>query len=226
METTTYVAYLRQSTQKQNISGLGIEAQREIIKNHIKEKPIIAEFVETESGRKNDRPKLAKALELCRKTKSVLVVAKLDRLARSVSFISRLLESETEILFVDFPTANKLVLHIISSIAEYEAGLISQRTKQSLKAKQARGATLGKPENLSNNLEKAITNSRKTCQAKALSNPNNQRAAAMIKLLHKETTNLSHIARQLNEQGFSTAKGGKFRGSQVRVLLEREKLTQ
>ncbi|MFR9541765.1 MAG: recombinase family protein [Rikenellaceae bacterium] len=221
METTTYVAYLRQSTQKQNLSGLGIEAQREIIKNHIKERPIIAEFVETESGRKNDRPKLAEALGLCRKTKSVLVVAKLDRLARSVSFISRLLESETEILFCDFPTANKLVLHIISSIAEYEAGLISQRTKLSLKAKRARGATLGKPENLSNNLGKAITNSCKTCQAKALNNPNNQRAIALIRLLYRENSNLSHIARQLNEQGFRTSQGGKFRGSQVRVLIQR-----
>ncbi len=222
METTTYVAYLRQSTQKQNLSGLGIEAQRQIIKNHIKEKPIIAEFVETESGRKSDRPKLAEALELCRKTKSVLVVAKLDRLARSVSFISRLLESETEILFVDFPTANKLVLHIISSIAEYEASLISQRTKQSLKAKQARGATLGKPENLLNNMDKAITNSRITCNAKALNNPNNQRAIAMIRLLYRENSNLSHIARQLNEQGFRTSQGGKFRGSQVKILLERD----
>lgn len=221
MENRTYIAYLRQSTQKQNLSGLGIEAQREIIKNHLKERPIIAEFVETESGRKSDRPKLAEALELCRKTKSVLVVAKLDRLARSVSFISRLLESETEILFVDFPTANKLVLHIISSIAEYEASLISQRTKQSLKAKRARGATLGKPENLLNNMDKAITNSRATCNAKALSNPNNQRAAAMIQLLIRENLTLTQIAHRLNSQGFKTSQGGVFRGSQVRVLMER-----
>ena len=108
--------------------------------------------METESGKRTDRPKLAEALELCRKTKSTLIVAKLDRLSRNVAFTSKLLESDVEIKFCDFPEANRLILHIIASIAEYEAGLISQRTKQSLKAKKARGVRLGKPENLMNNL--------------------------------------------------------------------------
>ena len=136
---TTYIAYLRQSTQKQEISGLGIEAQREIIQNYLKEKKPVSEYIETESGKKSDRPKLTEALEECRKNGSVLIVAKLDRLSRNVAFTSKLLESDVEIVFCDFPEANKLVLHIISSIAEYEANLISQRTVQSLKAKKARG---------------------------------------------------------------------------------------
>ena len=144
MKQKNYVAYLRQSTVKQEVSGLGVEAQREIIQNYLKDKKTIAEYIETESGRKSDRPKLTEALELCRKTNSVLIVAKLDRLSRNVAFTSKLLESDVEIVFCDFPEANKLVLHIISSIAEYEAGLISQRTKQSLKAKKARGYKLGK----------------------------------------------------------------------------------
>ena len=144
MKQKNYVAYLRQSTMKQEISGLGVEAQREIIRNYLKDKKTIAEYIETESGRKSNRPKLAEALELCRKTNSILIVAKLDRLSRNVAFTSKLLESDVEIVFCDFPEANKLVLHIISSIAEYEAGLISQRTKQSLKAKKSRGYKLGK----------------------------------------------------------------------------------
>ena len=109
-----------------------------------------------------------------------MIVAKLDRLSRNVAFTSKLLESDVEIVFCDFPKANKLVLHIISSIAEYEAGLISQRTKQSLKAKKARGFSLGKPENLLEKLDKAIENSNRTNRMKALDNPNNKRAAAFL----------------------------------------------
>ena len=162
MKAKTYIAYLRQSTVKQEISGLGVEAQREIIQNHLKDKKPIAEYIETESGRKSNRPKLIEALGECRKTGSTLIVAKLDRLSRNVAFTSKLLESDVEIVFCDFPQANKLVLHIISSIAEYEAGLISQRTRQSLQAKKARGCRLGKSENLTNNLERAIGESVKT----------------------------------------------------------------
>ena len=122
----TYIAYLRQSTMKQQISGLGVEAQREIIHNHVKNKPILAEYIETESGKKSNRPQLLVALAMCRKTNSILIVAKLDRLSRNVAFTSKLLESDVEIVFCDFPQANRLILHIISSIAEYEAGLITQ----------------------------------------------------------------------------------------------------
>ena len=214
----TYIAYLRQSTQKQEISGLGIEAQREIIRNYLKNKKTVAEYIETESGRKSDRPKLAEALELCRKTNSILIVAKLDRLSRNVAFTSKLLESDVEIIFCDFPEANKLVLHIISSIAEYEANLISQRTKQSLKAKKARGMKLGKPENLMNNLGRAIMNSNRTNHQKALDNPNNKRAMALLKKLVKEERSLSEMARILNSEGFVTAMG---KASQVSILLKR-----
>ncbi|MEI3462125.1 MAG: recombinase family protein [Bacteroides eggerthii] len=222
----TYIAYLRQSTQKQEISGLGIEAQREIIRNYLKNKKTVAEYIETESGRKSERPKLAEALELCRKTNSILIVAKLDRLSRNVAFTSKLLESDVEIVFCDFPEANKLVLHIISSIAEYEANLISQRTKQSLKAKKSRGYKLGKPENLMNNLGRAIMNSNKTNHQKALNNPNNKRAMALLKSLVKEERSLSEMARILNSEGFVTSKGCQFRASQVSILLKRYDLKE
>lgn len=216
-----YVSYLRQSTVKQELSGLGVEAQREIIQNFLKDKKPITEYVETESGRKSDRPKLIEALGECRKTGATLIVAKLDRLSRNVAFTSKLLESDVEIVFCDFPEANKLVLHIISSIAEYEAGLISQRTKQSLKAKKARGIRLGKPENLLGKLNQAIKNSNQTNRQKALDNLNNRRAASMLKVLSKEDKSLSEIARILNKEGFVTARGGQFKASQVAVLLKR-----
>ena len=197
-EKTTYVAYLRQSTKKQEISGLGIEAQREIIGRYLGQEKPIAEFVETESGKKTDRPKLTEALALCRKTGSTLIVAKLDRLSRNVAFTSKLLESDVEIKFCDFPEANRLVLHIIASIAEYEASLISQRTKQSLEAKRQRGITLGKPENLVNNLDQAISNSNNTNKQKALNNPNNKRAVAYLRVLVSEGRGLSEMSRILN----------------------------
>ena len=221
---TTYVAYLRQSTKKQEISGLGIEAQREIIQKFLGQEKPIAEYVETESGKRTDRPKLAEALDLCRKTKSTLIVAKLDRLSRNVAFTSKLLESDVEIKFCDFPEANRLVLHIIASIAEYEAGLISQRTKQSLKAKKARGVQLGKPENLTNNLDRAITNSKRAIQTKANDNPNNKRAVAMLKVLVGQGMSLSAMARKLNEEGFVTSQAKKFTAWQVSVLIERHNL--
>ena len=118
-----YVAYLRVSTQKQGFSGLGLEAQKEIIKNYLHTKIPIAEFTEVESGRKTDRPKLKDALALCRTTGATLIVAKLDRLARNVSFLSNLLESDVDIVFCDFPQANKMVLHILAPISQYEAEL-------------------------------------------------------------------------------------------------------
>ena len=224
MEQTNYVSYLRQSTKKQSLSNLGIEAQREIIQKHLGQIKPIAEFVETESGKKTDRPKLAEALELCRKTKSTLIVAKLDRLSRNVAFTSKLLESDVEIKFCDFPEANRLVLHIIASIAEYEAGLISQRTKQALKAKKARGVSLGKPENLVNNLGKAITKSNLTNRQKALENDNNRRAIAMLKVMATQDLSLSEMARRLNEEGFVTSRGKQFTAWQVSVLLKRYNL--
>ena len=224
MEQESYVSYLRQSTKKQSLSNLGIEAQREIIQRHLGQIKPLAEFVETESGKKTDRPKLTEALELCRKTRSTLIVAKLDRLSRNVAFTSKLLESDVEIKFCDFPETNRLVLHIIASIAEYEAGLISQRTKQALKAKKARGVRLGKPENLTNNLEKAIENSKRTIQSKAQDNPNNKRAAAMLKVLVEQDMSMNEMARKLNDEGFVTSQGKKFTAWQVSVLIKRYNL--
>lgn len=144
---------------------------------------------------------------MCRKTNSILIVAKLDRLSRNVAFTSKLLESDVETMFCDFPQANRLILHIISSIAEYEAGLISQRTKQSLQAKKARGVHLGKAENLMNKFEQAVQHSIVTNKAKTDNNPNNMRAIALLRSLTMQGKSLSEMTCLLNEQGFVTSKG-------------------
>lgn len=221
-----YVAYLRVSTQKQGYSGLGLEAQREIIQNFLYDKNPIAEYIEVESGRKTDkgRPKLKEALEICRKTGAKLIVAKLDRLARNVAFLSQLLESDVDIVFCDFPQANKMVLHILAAISQYEAELVATRTKQALAAKKARGAVLGNPDHLLENLDSAIAKSVETNKRKAEENPNNKRAAAMLKVLAKEGKTLQKMADYLNEQGFTTSKGYKFTRSAVLVLLKRNNI--
>ena len=221
-----YVAYLRVSTQKQGYSGLGLEAQREIIQNFLYDKNPIAEYIEVESGRKTDkgRPKLKEALEICRKTGAKLIVAKLDRLARNVAFLSQLLESDVDIVFCDFPQANKMVLHILAAISQYEAELVATRTKQALAAKKARGAVLGNPDHLLENLDSAIAKSVETNKRKAEENPNNKRAAAMLKVLAKEGKTLQEMADYLNEQGFTTSKGYKFTRSAVLVLLKRNNI--
>ena len=224
MEESSYISYLRVSTQRQGKSGLGLQAQQEIIRNYLKGQLPIAEFVEIESGRKSERPKLHEALESCKKNKATLIVAKMDRLSRNVAFTSQLLDSGIEIVFCDFPKANRLVLTIIAAISEYEAGLIRKRTKEALQIKKEHGFKLGKPENLINNLEKAIANSRKTNMEKANNNPNNRRAVALLKNLVKTTSNLSEMARQLNDEGFVTSRGCKFTSKQVSLLLKKHNL--
>ena len=221
MSNTCYVSYLRVSTQKQGYSGLGLEAQREIIQNHLYETTPKTEFIEVESGRKKDRPKLKEALDLCRKTGSTLIVAKLDRLARNVYFLSSLLESDVEIVFCDFPQANKMVLHILSAISQYEAELTASRTKSALQAKKARGCKLGNPEHLLGKHDQAIQNSIMTCKTKADNNPNNKRAVAMLRTLVKEDHTLKEMADILNREGFVTSKGACFSKATVYKLIKR-----
>ena len=223
---TKYIAYLRVSTQKQGFSGLGLEAQNEIIQNHLRDIKPIAEYIEIESGRKTDkdRPELRKALEHCRKEGANLIVAKLDRLARNVSFLSSLLENDVEIVFCDFPQANKMVLHILAAISQYEAELIATRTKQALAAKKARGTKLGNPEHLLNKHQEAVANSNRTNSEKARINPNNKRAVAFLKVLVAQDITLNQMAETLNREGFVTSQGFQFTPSTVYKLIKRYNL--
>src|SRR5215472_16311956 len=140
-----FVSYLRVSTQKQGKSGLGLEAQRESVSAYLNggKWTLVSEVVEVESGKRADRPQLEKALRLCRLHRAVLLVAKLDRLARNVAFISALMESGVKFVAVDMPDVNDMVVHILASVAQGEAEAISDRTKAALAAAKARGKQLG-----------------------------------------------------------------------------------
>lgn len=143
--TGNFVAYYRVSTQRQGRSGLGLEAQRDAVSNHLNggDWRIVAEFTEVESGKRKDRPKLADALAACRIHGAKLIIAKLDRLARNVAFVSALMEAGVEFEAVDFPQANRLTIHILAAVAEHEAKAISDRTKAALAAAKRRGVKLG-----------------------------------------------------------------------------------
>src|SRR5208337_261278 len=140
-----FVSYLRVSTAQQGRSGLGLEAQREAVTTFLNggRWTLVDEIVEVESGKINERPKLAEALRMCRIHNAQLLVAKLDRLARNVAFISKLMESGVKFVAVDMPEANTLTVHILASMAEHEAKAISARTKVALAAAKARGTQLG-----------------------------------------------------------------------------------
>lgn len=210
-----YVAYYRVSTQKQGVSGLGLEAQKQVVTNFVKPENIYKEFTEIESGRKSDklRPVLKQALQLCKQEGATLVIAKLDRLARNVAFISYLIESKVKFTAVDMPEANELTIHILSAIAQNEAKLISERTKSALQIKKQQGCILGTNNLTSDGRAKAIETNKK----KAIENENNQRAKAFIKLLDGS---LYYKANELNKNGFRTSKGGLFKPTQVKRLID------
>ena len=141
-----FVAYLRVSTEGQGRSGLGLEAQRAAVAAHAAGRGrIVAEHVEVESGRRKDRPQLAAALAACRALRATLVIARLDRLARNVAFVSNLMESGVEFVAADMPAVNRLTVHVLAAVAEEEARLVSTRTKAALAAAKARGVRLGNP---------------------------------------------------------------------------------
>ena len=153
-------------------------------------------------------------------------MAKLDRLARNVKFLSSMLESDVEIVFCDFPQANKMVLHILAAISQYEAELTAARTKAALQAKKAQGYKLGNPEHLLDKHAQAIENSRKTCKAKANNNPNNRRAVAMLKVLVSQDLSLQAMADILNREGFVTSQGCSFTKSTVHKIINRYNLLE
>src|SRR5262245_14240010 len=142
-----FVAYYRVCTDKQGQSGLGLDAQRQAVMNCLNGGPwrLVDKFTEVESGKRNARPELQKALAACRKHKAKLVIAKLDRLSRNLAFIATLMDSKVEFIAADNPHANRLTVHILAAVAEHERGAISERTKAALAAAKRRGAKLGAP---------------------------------------------------------------------------------
>ena len=209
---TPYIAYFRVSTQQQGQSGLGLEAQRESVRRflasqHAGAEQPVGEFTEIESGKRStNRPQLLAALAECKRLKAVLVVAKMDRLARNVHFISGLLEAGVEFVACDMPTANRLTIHVMSAMAEYEAKAISERTRAALEAAKARGTQLGNPR-----WNESIEAARK---AKVALAP----APAVLEMMKKhrsERLTLRAIAGRLNALGLRTPKGSAWYASTV-----------
>jgi len=219
-----FVSYLRVSTAKQGNSGLGLEAQRAAVAGYLNggKWKLIEEVVEVESGRRNDRPSLQHALRLCRLHRATLVVGKLDRLARNVYFISSLMEAQVDFVAVDFPTANRLTIHILAAVAEHEAAATSTRTRDALAAAKARGVALG---GLRGDVSRmaaigALGNVRSTLARTATAEKRRQDLQPIIEGLRASGAgSLRQIACELNAKGIQAARGGKWTPTQVARVL-------
>jgi len=211
-----YIAYYRVSTNKQE---LGIKAQKKQVSNFIEGKniEIIASFEEKESGKNDNRPELKKALELCKEKGAALLIAKLDRLSRNLTFISQLQDDKIKFVALDMPEANNFTINIMAALAQQERQLISERTKAALAVKKANGVKLGKPENLTN---AARMKGVKTNQNKARTNENNIKARKVIQVLRKQGLSYNKIAMELNESKFKTSNNKSFTAMQVKRLFE------
>ena len=217
-----YVTYTRVSTEEQGRSGLGLEAQQrdiDIFLHQFSEVPfeIIGAFQDTLSGATEDRPELQKALRMARETGAELLVAKLDRLSRKVSFISGLMDDpKVRLRVAQMPHADKFQHHIYAALAEQERDFISKRTKAALQAAKARGTKLGglRDKTMKRNAVLAA----KTAQE-------DQRVLRIIAPLHESGKNLSQIAVILNDMPVPTARGGAWTAKQVSRILERASVT-
>lgn len=215
MDKKKYVAYYRVSTAKQGKSGLGLEAQRGKLVQYVNGNgKLEKEFTEIESGRKEKRIELEKALSFCRQTGSVLVIAKLDRLTRSVSFIFSLRDSGVKFEVPDLPDLNPLTLGIFAGLAQYEAELISERTKAALAAKKARGFKLGNPQNLTD-----MSRQRSRISRRKQAIEDNRQAAVIAQDLRKQGYSYRKIAARLEEYGVTTRNGKKYYAAGVRNML-------
>jgi DNA invertase Pin-like site-specific DNA recombinase len=219
IEPKVYVAYYRVSTARQGVSGLGLEAQKTCIDSAISQGKLLAEFTDIESGKKRNRVQLQAALKMCREVGAVLIIAKLDRLARDVRFIFELRESGVDFFACDLPDFNTLTLGMFATFAQYEREKISERTKAALQAKKLRDG--GEWWGVSNLTRDARKKAHNAVRVKAESNPNNVRARAFIgQAMRGRKVSLRVIAEQLNNAGFVTSEGKKFTAMQVSRLIK------
>jgi DNA invertase Pin-like site-specific DNA recombinase len=214
-----FVTYLRVSTERQGQSGLGLEAQRVAVAAHVLSRgDVVAEFVEVESGKRSDRPELARALAEAKRAGAVLLIAKLDRLARNVAFIANLLESGVEVTAADMPEANRFLLHVMAAVAEHEAQAISDRTKAALAAAKTRGVKLGwaNPERASEQSQ-AAKKGAAVNKARALAHAAN--VLPVVEQIRAGRASLRQIAAELNARGVKTARGGRWYPTTVKNIL-------
>lgn len=220
-----FVAYFRVSTDAQGRSGLGLEAQREAVERHVgaAKGHIIAAFEEIESGKNNARPKIAAAISACRLKRATLVIAKLDRLARNVAFVSNLMESGVDFVACDNPYATRLTIHILAAVAEHEREQISERTVAALAAAKARGVKLGNPNLRPGNGSRASARAARAARTRRSNEHADDVSPYIDAALAAGCKTLGDLARALTARGIPTPGGAlKTWGSeQVRRVLRR-----
>lgn len=224
MTTTKLVAYHRVSTAKQGSSGLGLEAQRASIESYSATigASLVAFYTEVESGKDNERPELLKALHHAKVTGSVLVIAKLDRLSRSVAFLAALQDSGVKFVAADMPEANEVTIHIMAVIAQAERKAISKRTKEALQAAKARGTKLGNPNGAAALLRAGKGNAAGVEAVKAKAEDYAQQMSPVVEHLQGQgKTSLGALVEALNGGGYRTPRGGSWHKTSVRNLLDR-----
>lgn len=217
------VAYYRVSTDKQGKSGLGLEAQQEAVSTHLAHcgGEIIEHFTEIESGTKNDRPELERALRKCRLTGATLVIARLDRLSRNASFLMSLMDSKVKFVCADMPEANNFTVQIMAVMAQYESKLISERTRAALQAAKARGVKLGNPKlDLVRHSDTTKARQAHIEQSEAR-NAELRSVVNELRAEHGGKRSLRATAQMLNEANYTTARGKKFQATSVKRLLAR-----
>lgn len=210
--TTSFVAYYRVSTDKQGRSGLSLDAQRQAVATFVAHRgQILSEFMEVESTR-NQRPQLQEALNICRKKKATLLIARLDRLARNVAFISNLMDSRVDFVAVDMPEANRLTIHILAAVAEHEREMISQRTKAALRMAKQRGTQLGNPNPVPASQQGLKVRQSNTSAYHAMVKP-------VIRELRQQGLTFAAIAEELTRRHVATARGGMWHPTTVKNIL-------
>lgn len=213
-----FVAYYRVSTQRQGDSGLGLDAQRATVEIYIKQckGECVAEFTEIESGKKDERVQLSAAIAEAKRLDATLIIAKLDRLSRNVSFIFSLRDAKIDFVCCDNPNMNTLTLGIMATFAQHERETISKRTKDALAAAKLGGKTLGNAANFTNAGRKLGAEVRSKAAREG-----NAQAAHMVRLAIKSNSKLSlrKLAEMLNNNSYRTRTGGTFSAMAVKRLL-------
>jgi DNA invertase Pin-like site-specific DNA recombinase len=207
-----FVAYYRVSTDRQGRSGLGLEAQQKAVSEYLNggDWQLVGQFTEIETGNRNDRPELEKALAICRKQKAKLVIAKLDRLSRNLAFIATLMDAGAEFIAVDNPHANKLTIHILAAVAQHERELIAERTRAALQAAKNRGVKLGR-----NGAESLAPTYRAEAATRATT------LAPLLTELKGAGLSARRIAAELTARRVPTPAGGRWHAQTVLRVMRR-----
>ena len=219
MSTGIYIAYYRVSTARQGVSGLGLEAQQEAVRQFMsgKDAVLLREFKEVETGKGADaierRQELKAALESCRKFGATLVIAKLDRLSRNVRFLAELMESKVRFVACDMPEANELLLHVMAAFAQHEAKRIGERTKEALGRAKARGVRLGVKGR--DNLKAHLGVRKEAAQANA------ERLRGQVEGFRMRGLSQRNMVVELNALGVKAPAGGVWHYTQFRRVLKR-----